>query len=469
MTKKQFSASAYVKKAVHEYRDAPAHRTAEMQPLRVLSVETGSMAERIGLKPGDEIRELNGKPLLDVIDFQYNAAAIGRRTAIQTQDRKITFVRREWESVGLEFEPIEPMVCKNQCVFCFVHQNPKNVRRSLHIKDEDYRLSFLFGNYLTLTNVHEEEMKRIIEQRLSPLYISVHATEPELRAMLLGNAEYDGLLEKIDRLTSAGIILHCQVVLCPGLNDGAHLERTIDDLLKFHPMSGANASPIGRSHQGMVASLAIVPVGLTDHRKNLPKLQPFTPEYARDLIAHVTPIQRGLKRRFATPFAFLGDEIYIMAGVELPPSSHYADFPQIENGVGMVRTFQRQFNAAMRRKPRGNARGTICTGKIFYPFLKQAVERLRMDLKTVAVESKFWGSGIGVAGLLTGSDFIAALKGNVYGDFVVLPSESMIGDDYLFLDDLTLKDVERELGVPVYPSGYDARDFVEMISHGLHG
>src|SRR5437660_1875811 len=234
-TKKQFSSSAYVHKAVHEYRHAPAHRSGEPQKVRVLSVEPGSLAHRIRLKPGDEIQELNGNPLLDVIDFQFQAAAIGRRTTIQTQDRKITFVRREWESFGLEFEPIEPLTCKNQCVFCFVHQNPKNVRRSLHIKDEDYRLSFLFGNYLTLTNVDEAEMQRIIEQRLSPLYMSVHATEPELRARLLGIDHYDGIMEKIAHLTTAGITLHCQVVLCPGLNDGIHLERTVEDLLKFHP------------------------------------------------------------------------------------------------------------------------------------------------------------------------------------------------------------------------------------------
>src|SRR5207253_359681 len=265
-TRKQFSASAYVRKAVHEYRDAPAHRSGNVQKLRVRYVEPGSDADRIGLKAGDEIQALNGNPLLDVIDFQFNAATIGRRTTIQTQDRKITFVRREWESFGLEFEPIEPLTCKNQCVFCFVHQNPKNVRKSLHIKDEDYRLSFLFGNYLTLTNVDETEMQRIIEQRLSPLYISVHATEPELRAKLLGIPEYDGFLEKVERLSSAGITLHGQVVLCPEWNDGPHLERTISDMARQFPG---------------VASLAIVPLGMTDHRKNLPRLTPFTPEIAQ--------------------------------------------------------------------------------------------------------------------------------------------------------------------------------------------
>jgi putative radical SAM enzyme (TIGR03279 family) len=447
--KKQFSASAYVKKAVHEYRDAPAHRGSDGQRLRVLGVEPGSVAERIGLKAGDEIHELNGKPLLDAIDFQFNAANIGRRTTLTTQDRKITFVRREWESFGLEFEAIEPMTCKNQCVFCFVHQNPKNVRRSLHIKDEDYRLSFLFGNYLTLTNVSEPEMQRIIDQRLSPLYVSVHATEPELRRTLLGIDEYDGFMAKVERLAEAGIQMHGQVVLCPGLNDGAHLERTIDDFRKFYPST---------------ASMAIVPVGLTDHRNNLPLLKPFSPEYARQLIAHVGGIQKKLKRELGTPFAWLGDEIYIMAGAGIPPASHYADFPQMENGVGMVRTFLSQWKAAMRMKTRpGSVKGTVCTGKVFYPYLKDCVDRLGMDLKVVAVESKFWGAGIGVAGLLTGSDFIHALKGRVHGDFVVIPSECMVGDDYLFLDDLKLQDVERELGVEVIPSGYDARDFVRML------
>src|SRR5215831_18365726 len=311
MNKKPFSSSAYVRKgndqdmerqiikAQHEYRDALPNRSGEAQKLRVLSVDTGSVAERIGLRAGDEIRELNGKPLLDVIDFQFQVAAIGRRTTIATQDRKITFVRREWESFGLEFEPIEPMTCANQCVFCFVHQNPKNVRRSLYIKDEDYRLSFLFGNYLTLTNVHETEMQRIIEQRLSPLYISVHATEPELRRRLLGIEEYDGLMEKIARLADAGITLHCQVVLCPKWNDGQHLDRTITDLVKFFPN---------------VASVAIVPLGMTDHRNNLPLLEPFTPDYARTTISQVAPMQRRFKRQLGTPFAFLGDEIYIMAG-----------------------------------------------------------------------------------------------------------------------------------------------------------
>ncbi|HVQ64506.1 MAG TPA: DUF512 domain-containing protein [Terriglobia bacterium] len=456
-TKKPFSASAYVQKgndqdlikAVHEYRFAPRHRGSDPQPLRVLAVDPGSMAERIGLQPNDTILELNGKPLLDPVDFQFQAATIGRRLSIKTQRGVHTFVRREWESFGLEFEPIEPLTCENNCVFCFVHQNPARVRPSLHIKDEDYRLSFLFGNYLTLTNVDEAELQRIIDQRLSPLYVSVHATEPSLRARMLGNPEYDGFLEKVGRLVEAGITVHGQVVLCPDWNDGEHLERTVADMAKLYPGVG---------------SLAVVPVGLTSHRKNLPILKAFTPAIARQTITHVSAIQRKLKKKLGTPFVFLGDEIYIMATEPLPPMSHYRDFPQIENGVGMVRTFLKQFDTATRKKVSpGRQRGTVCTGKVFYPYLKESVQRLGMDLKVVPVESQFWGPGIGVAGLLTGSDFVSALRGKVHGDFVVLPSESMIGDDYLFLDDLKLADVERELGVEVLPSGYSAGDFVERM------
>ena len=457
MTKKPFSASAYVRKgndqdllkAVHEYRFAPRHRGSETQPLKVLSVDPGSLAERIGLQPNDTILELNGKPLLDPVDFQFQAAVVGRRLSIKTQRGVRTFVRREWETFGLEFEPIEPLTCENNCVFCFVHQNPGRVRPSLHIKDEDYRLSFLFGNYLTLTNVDETELQRIIDQRLSPLYISVHATEPSLRARMLGNPEYDGFYEKVERLVAAGITVHGQVVLCPEWNDGEHLERTVADMSRLYPGVG---------------SLAVVPVGLTQHRKNLPSLKPFTPRIARQTITQVTAIQQKLRKKLGTPFVFLGDEIYIMAKEPLPPMSHYRDFPQIENGVGMVRTFLKQFDVAIRKKSKPNRqRGTVCTGKVFFPYLRENIQRLEMDLKTVAVESRFWGPGIGVAGLLTGSDFIAALRGKVHGDFVVLPSECMIGDDYLFLDDLTIKDVERELGVEVIPSGYTAGDFVERM------
>ena len=471
-SKKQFSSSAYVRKAndqdvarkmtaQHEYRHAPPTHKGVSAPLQILGVEAESLAARIGLQAGDEIVEINGTPPKDVIDLQFRMAVFGEPVSLRTQRQTHEFVRDEWESLGVEVEPIEPWVCDNDCVFCFVHQNPSNTRRSLRIKDEDYRLSFLFGNYLTLTNVDDAELDRIIEQRLSPLYISVHATEPELRTRLLGNQIYDGLDSKLDRLTEAGIFLHCQVVLCPGLNDGAHLERTIADLSRRYPS---------------VQSVAVVPVGLTDHRENLPTLETVTPDYARLTIQHIEPIQQRFEQDRGSPFVFLGDEFYILAGQTIPDGDHYAEFPQIENGVGMVRTFLDEFDSSLSDVFDGAAlngtalkgavsKGTVCTGRLFQPYLAECVARLGMDLKTVAVENCFWGSGINVAGLLTGSDFIAALTGKVYGDFVVLPSESMIGDEGLFLDDMTLADVERELGVRVLRSGYSATEFLEVLQN----
>ena len=460
--KKQFSDGAYVRKtddqdierkikAQHEYLHAPPTKVGSSQALRVLDVEADSLAGRIGLKTGDEILELNGTPPIDVIDLQFRLAEVGERMQLRTADRTLEFVRSEWERVGIELEPIKPFVCDNDCVFCFVHQNPAATRPSLRIKDEDYRLSFLFGNYLTLTNVHADELERIIDQRLSPLYISVHATERELRTRLLGNDTYDGLDEKLDRFAAAGIQLHCQVVLCPGLNDGRHLDRTIEDLSRRYPS---------------VQSVAVVPVGLTDHRENLPKLDPVTPEYAARTIDHVSAIQQRFEAERQTPFVFLGDEFYILAGRSIPAGDHYREFPQIENGVGMVRTFLDQFDNAMEdfEAPSDGLRGTVCTGRLFVPYLKASVDRLGLELETVAVENRFWGSGINVAGLLTGGDFIAALGGRDLGDFVVLPSESMIGENCLFLDDRTKVDVERELGVRVIPSGYDAAEFLEALA-----
>ncbi len=461
--KTPFSSSAYVRKtndldverkirARHEYRHAPPTKKGTRVSLRVLQVEPDSLAGRIGLRAGDEVVEINGEPLLDVIDLQFKLADFGEPMSIRTRDRVLEFFRDEWESVGAEFEPIEPLVCDNDCVFCFVHQNPGNTRRSLRIKDEDYRLSFLFGNYLTLTNVAEAELQRIIDQRLSPLYISVHATEPHIRTRMLGNDTYDGLDGKLDRLAAAGIQLHCQVVLCPGWNDGAHLDRTIDDLARRYPS---------------VQSVAVVPVGLSDHRENLPSIDPVTPEYAANAIRLLRPIQQRFLDKWDTPFAFLGDEFYILAGHPIPPGDHYREFPQIENGVGMVRTFMDDFDgrhaeiaADLARK---RLRGTVATGRLFQPFLAGCVERLGLDLETVAIENRFWGSGINVAGLLTGSDFVNGLKGKVNGDLAVLPSESMIGDEGLFLDDMKLADVERELGVRTIRSGYTASEFLETL------
>lgn len=461
-SKDQFSRSAYVRKtndqdverrirAQHEYRHAPPARKNAPLALRVVDVEPDSLAARLGIVRGEEFLEVDGQPLVDVIDFQFRVAVFGEKVSIRTRSRTVEFVRDEHEAFGAEFEPIEPLVCDNDCVFCFVHQNPADTRRSLRIKDEDYRLSFLFGNYLTLTNVASSELDRIIEQRLSPLYISVHATEPELRTRMLGNSEYDGLDAKLDRLTAAGIWLHCQIVLCPGWNDGPHLDRTIADLAARYPS---------------VQSVAVVPVGLTDHRENLPVIEPVTADYALRTIQHVESIQRDFLERWDSPFVFLGDEFYILAGEPIPESDHYREFPQIENGVGMVRSFLDEFDQAIEDLNPGarSLSGTVATGRLFHPFLERSVQRLGLDLETRSVESQFWGPGINVTGLLTGSDFVTALAGHVHGDIVLIPSEAMIGDEGLFLDDMKRADVENALGVRVIRAGYNAAEFVEVLN-----
>jgi putative radical SAM enzyme (TIGR03279 family) len=249
--------------------------------------------------------------------------------------------------------------------------------------------------------------------------------------------------------------MHCQIVLCPGWNDGPHLERTIADLASRYPE---------------VQSVAVVPVGLTDHREHLPRIEPVTPAYARQTILQVEGIQRGFLESRETPFVFLGDEFYIVGSQPIPPGDHYREFPQIENGVGMVRSFLDQFDDALRdwTRPRGSLRGTVATGKLFGPFLAASVNRLGLDLATVEVGSLFWGSGINVAGLLTGSDFVSGLRGRIHGDFVLIPSEAMIGDDGLFLDDMKLAEVERALGVPLHRAGYTAGEFVDVL-RGLGG
>lgn len=458
--KDRYSSSAYVRRtndqdverrirAQHEYRHAPPTSKARPGAVRVLSVEPRSLAGRIGLGPGEEIVEINGRRVLDVVDVQFRLAAFDQRMSLRTRDRTLTFARREWEALGVEFEPIEPLVCDNDCVFCFVHQNPGNTRRSLRIKDEDYRLSFLFGNYLTLTNVGDEELARIIAQRLSPLYISVHATDPDLRTRMLGNDTYDGLDRKLDRLTEAGIQLHCQVVLCPGWNDGPHLDRTIRDLSRRFPG---------------VRSVAVVPVGLTDHREHLPRLDPVTPEYAGATIDALVPVQRRFEEALGTPFVFLGDEFYILAGRPLPGPEHYREFPQIENGVGMVRTFLDDFRAAADGFPAGKGaiNAVVATGTLFAPFLRDAAAQLDVGLRVVGVENQFWGEGIRVAGLLTGRDFVDACR-DLPSEFLILPSESMIGDEGLFLDDMTLDEVRDAVGRPVIRSGYTATEFLEVL------
>jgi putative radical SAM enzyme (TIGR03279 family) len=424
----------------------------------ITKVAEGSLAARAGIKPSDVLLEVNGHNVHDVLDLKFYLSERERscNLTLSSSDGELKKVRLNSAietELGFELEEIQTLVCKNQCVFCFVFQLPKKARKSLWIKDEDFRLAFLYGNYMTLTNVNEAEMDRIIEQRLSPLYISVHATEPDIREKLIRpfHGVKDDLLPRMRRLAENGVQMHTQVVLCPGWNDGDHLIRTLNDLSALYPH---------------VLSVAIVPLGLTDYREKLPRMHPVDPDYARHTIRFMEPRQKRFRKEIGTPFAYLGDEFYILAGAPIPSRRHYGDFPLLENGVGMVRKFLDGFSRILARKPTGEfraVRGTIATGVIFAPILKPTIAqfnaRFGSALQVVAVENRFFGQGITVAGLLTGSDILAALHGRDCGELVMVPSEAMINEDYLFLDDLRREDLERSLGVPVLPTGYSPGEF----------
>ena len=434
------------------------------EPAGVLiqAVEHGSIAHEVGIEVGDRLLGINDRSIEDVLDYRYVVTLFEGEMVLRLAKPsgdlwEIDIEKDEEEDLGIELEGIQTRLCKNNCIFCFVHQLPrgKQVRRTLRVKDEDSRLSFLFGHYLTLTNLSESDFQRIFEQRLSPLYVSVHATEPGLRQYLLQNRQLDDLLGNMRRLMEGGIKLHTQIVLMPGINDGIHLERSIADLLQFYPN---------------VLTVSIVPVGLTDHRKGLAKLKPVDADYARRTIEHVSAIQQRNLRTYGTPFCFLGDEFYVLAEHPIPARPHYGDFPLVENGVGMVRTFLDEFAVATSKKwkhPGVSIRGTVVTGKIFYPTLKGCLDQINskfnVDLQCLPVNNLYFGKGITVAGLLTGSDIFAAVKDQFHGNFLVVPSESMTGEQGLFLDDWVKSDLETRLRIPVFGSGYHVAEFFKLI------
>src|SRR5574341_661430 len=370
--------------------------------IKIIDVAPDSLAAELELAAGDRVWTINGRRVRDALDFKFLTAGEEDLTLdvvkADGEEWRIEVEKDETESWGIDFEPMTPRQCGNDCVFCFIQQNPEGSRPSLWVRDEDIRFSFMYGNYSTLTTITKSEIERVIEQRLSPQYVSVHTTDPELRAYMLGIDKRIDVIAQMKNFIEHGIEIHAQVVLCPTINDGQHLVKTIYDLAELHPG---------------VVSTAIVPLGVTDKHKYRDRLTPVTDEFCAEIIDLVTPVQNGLKKRLGTVFAFLGDEFYIRAGRKIPPKSHYRivrghaaendEYPQIEDGVGMVRQF---FDAHARRvkqlelmRRRGEFTdeqakkiyGTLATGLIFYPMLKAAVEELNRKFSTrlhvVAVEN----------------------------------------------------------------------------------
>ena len=428
--------------------------------VRVLAVAPGGLAARAGLRPGDRLLRVNGHGLRDLVDFHVQAGEEELAIDVDRGGRPCSIVlERKWgRDLGLECEPPAPAeisTCANKCVFCFIHQLPPGLRKSLYVKDDDYRLSFLHGNYITLTDLPDAEVQRIVDLHLSPLYISVHATDPVLRHFLLGSPKTikGDLMERLRRLANAGIRLHAQIVLCPGLNDGPHLERTVRELGELHPG---------------VTTVAVVPVGLTRHRDGLYPLRSITPAEAEATIDAVHAWQAGFLERCGTRLVFAADELYLRAGRPIPPAAAYEAFSVVEDGVGLVRRFEDDFRRLAARPARPRWRGervvTIVTGELFGPILDGLLEALRVPglrAVAVAVPNEFFGRAITVAGLLTGQDVARALSGRPLGQVVLIPRVALTETKGVFLDDVAPEDLTRHLGVPVVTVEPSARGLVD--------
>lgn len=426
----------------------------------IQSISPESPLQAMPLHPGDRILRINGKPIRDLIDFYFLSGG-ENRLVLSVVDkegthRRITLEKKEDEPLGLEVETFKYRHCGNNCVFCFVDQNPQGMRKALYFKDEDYRLSFLWGNFTTLTNTSHKDLERIVQQRLSPLYVSIHATEPSLRKKLLGIKRDDHLLDKLDYLAKNGIEMHGQIVLCPGLNDDKNLEKTCLDLTAFYPA---------------LNTLAIVPLGLTRYREELVSLQPVTPEYAREFIKKVQKFEKELSKKGYPEYLFLADEWYLRADMPLPPYKHYGRFPQIENGVGIVRKFQKDYARARKYLPKRlpkHKKVHLMTSVSAAKFLKEIAEDCQSRVQNLEIVlhptvNHFYGESITVSGLLTGQDFLQELRGKKLGDLILLPTDCVKEDADVFLDDMTVKELSAAVKCPVIACRGGAEQLVEEI------
>ena len=415
--------------------------------LSILEVARGSLADRMGIRAGETLIEINGEPVIDEIDYQ--ALILSPRLKITLRDptgtERTLRVRKSADApLGLRLDErtvLEPRVCKNHCIFCFVDQMPKGMRSTLYVKDDDWRLSLMMGNFVTLTNVDDAEFDRILRRKVSPLYISVHATDPEIRVKMLRNPNAGNLMDRLKRLAGAGLKFHCQVVLCPEINDGQVLFRTIVDLAGLYPAA---------------QSLAIVPIGLTDHREGLFPLRLMKKEEARDLVRDLELIGQHYLQTIGTRFIYPADELYSIAGLPVPPAESYEGFPQIENGIGMVRLLTEECAEAWPRvrgemelkAARPSERLLIPTGVSALPYIRELVEKYRPEGTAVdvfAVPNRFFGPSVTVTGLIVGQDLIDALKGR-HGDRVLISRVMLRENEDRFLDDWTVSGVEAETG-----------------------
>ncbi|MEJ7861784.1 MAG: DUF512 domain-containing protein [Pyrinomonadaceae bacterium] len=447
---------------MYEFAVTPAVTQLRRPGVIITEVAPESLAEELELQPNDRIVRVNGRQVRDYLDFRFQTAGETEMTLLVKKPNgeswEIEIEREEGEDFGLMFEQIVPRQCANECLFCFCKGNPEDARPSLFVRDEDIRLSFLYGNYTTLSSITDDEMKRIVEQRLSPQYVSVHATDLKTRAYLLGVDEKRAdIFGKLNKLLDNNIEIHAQVVLCPEINDGLILEKTLRDLASHYPK---------------VISTAVVPVALTRYNTDT-RLTRVTPEFCRRTIFEVERLQKEFRKTLGVTFAFLGDEIYLKAGAPLPSRTHYGKYPQIEDGVGMIRTFLNSFERLFKKvqssefEVQGSLFGTILTGEMFAPILRGQIEKLNFAinsrLSVIAVPNTYFGGDVAVAGLLTGQDFLA-VKDKIFGDFVIIPKHTVKSDEPIFLDGMSFDNLKAEFDVPVY--ALDTEEFIKNILDG---
>ena len=431
--------------------------------VKVTNVKNNSICALKGIVAGDELLKINGNEIMDVLDYDFYMAEQNLTLTFRCVDRKFRVVKTKSADCGLEFETYlmdKQQHCKNKCIFCFIDQLPKGLRESLYFKDDDSRLSFLFGNYITLTNISEHEIERIIQMHISPVNISVHTMNPELRVQMMKNKNAGESLKIIKRFADAGIKMNTQLVLCPGINDGDELRRSIEELSALY---------------SSVQSIAAVPVGLTKFRDGLEKLEPYNKETAGETIDIIEEYSNKFRKEFGTGLCYPADEFFIKAERDLPDADYYDGYPQLDNGVGLVRSFCDDFLDEMEycNEKANHKKVTLATGADFYPYLydlcKKAEEKYGVEIAVKKIINNFFGETITVSGLVTGIDLYEQLKNCDLGDYLILPS-SMISDytnhtenKNKFLDDMTLEDLEERLNTKIILTNGDGGQVLKDI------
>lgn len=423
-------------------------------------VEEGSLAMQAGIKKGDKLLKINDHIFRDILEYRYLMSEYEVTLEVEKTDGSIEIItiENDYEDIGIQFceELIDTaQSCTNKCIFCFIDQLPKGMRETVYFKDDDTRLSFLQGNYVTLTNMNDEEIDRLIAMRVSPINISVHATNPELRCKMLNNRFAGKCFDIMKKFAKNKIIMNAQVVLCRDINDKENLKNTLEDLASLYPY---------------VNSVSVVPVGLTRYRDGLYPLKPYDDKSSKEVVCQVEKLQNEFYKKLGTRLVYLSDEFYINAKEPIPDAESYEGFPQIENGVGLVASMHEEFESAIKyaKKSNKNRSVILATGELVYPFIAKMADEVqqRTGVKTTvyAIKNNFFGGGVNVSGLVCGQDIIEQLRGKTNADILLIPDVMLRDNDEIFLDDVSVSQLEKELGIKVESVLNDGYDFIEKIT-----